>query len=545
MIRTINRFFSKNSRWLFGIFTVIIIVSFMGFLTPGTFGGCSGAGDQKVGTAFGKNVTYTDLRQVMVDMNIFMSLMYGMSYDLSVEQAFSQYAYIEAARQRGLTVSDREVSEFIVNLARFRTDNKFDAAKYNEFIRNMEKTGISSKAVQEAVRNGLLGGKLQESIRNTVVVTDGEVESFWRIFNGNISARIAEFKFKDFEKSVKYTDAELQNYFKNNRQRYKIPASSKAFVACFDYNLPSFGKEADSKITEKAMKEFYEQNKNLFTVNSGKENVITPYEKAKSAVRIQLRDKLIKDIAFNTAQKFSGDVYDEVSMKGADCRQTFNAFAAKNKVKVIAVPEFKADAEKVGTLEAKDLAREIIASAKDVPITNAVAGKKGVYVGHAAGFKAERLAEMNEAKAKVIADLRDSKARQNAIDACEDLIKKLSVKNPADMLAAVKADKRFTVIKPFNMASMIMNNNIQNIDEKDIAVRIGVNGLQPGEISRLLLVPGGVATVFVEKRNLADVKGFAGQKDIYTMRYREMKVQNALNEFNKYLSSQCLMNVQQ
>ena len=547
MIRTINKFFSKNSRWLFGIFTVIIIVSFMGFLTPGTFGGCGGAGNDTVGTVFGKKVSYQDLRKVMIDMNVFMSLMYGMSYELSVEQAFSQYAYTEVAKQRGLNVSDKEVTDFIINLARFRKDGKFDIALYNDFVKNMSKNGISSRDIQEAVRNGMLSSKLQESIRDTVVVTDDEVENFWRIFNGNINARIAEFKFKDFEKSVKYTDAELQEYFKNNRQHYKIPASSGAWIACFDYSNPAFVKEADSRITEKAMKDFYEQNKNLFTAKSGQKDVITPYEKAKNNVRVQLRDKFIKEIAFNAAQKFSGDVYDEVSMKNADCKSTFAALAAKNKINVIKnIPRFNADAEKVGVIDAKEFAREIIAAASDVPITNAVAGKKGAYVAVAVGFKAERPAELKEVRAKVVADFRSSKARQNAIDACEALIKNLSAKKPSDMFAAVKADKRFAVIKPFNMASLFMSGAaMQNIDEKELAIRIGVNGLQHGEISKLLLVPGGVATVFVEKRDLADVKNFASQKDIYTMRYTEMKVQSALNEFNKYLSSQCVMKVQQ
>mgnify|MGYP003308999073 CR=1 FL=1 len=73
MIRSINRFFSKNSRWLFGIFTVIIIVAFMDFLSPGTFGGCAMSSNNEVGTVFGEKVTYSDLRSVMTDMEIIMT----------------------------------------------------------------------------------------------------------------------------------------------------------------------------------------------------------------------------------------------------------------------------------------------------------------------------------------------------------------------------------------------------------------------------------------------------------------------------------------
>ena len=65
VIRSINNFFGKNSRWIFGIFTVVIIVSFMGFLTPGTFGGCGMGQGNEVGSAFGKKVTYADLNEMM------------------------------------------------------------------------------------------------------------------------------------------------------------------------------------------------------------------------------------------------------------------------------------------------------------------------------------------------------------------------------------------------------------------------------------------------------------------------------------------------
>ena len=38
IIKKLNTMFHKHSRWLFGGFTIVIIISFMGFLTPGQFG---------------------------------------------------------------------------------------------------------------------------------------------------------------------------------------------------------------------------------------------------------------------------------------------------------------------------------------------------------------------------------------------------------------------------------------------------------------------------------------------------------------------------
>lgn len=66
IIKKLNTMFHKHSRWLFGGFTIVIIISFMGFLTPGQFG-CDGFGSgsgMTVGTAFGEKVTLGDLEQI-------------------------------------------------------------------------------------------------------------------------------------------------------------------------------------------------------------------------------------------------------------------------------------------------------------------------------------------------------------------------------------------------------------------------------------------------------------------------------------------------
>ena len=61
IIKKLNAVFHKHSRILFGAFTLLIIVAFTDFLTPGNTGGCTNAADSAAGTAFGKKVTYKEL----------------------------------------------------------------------------------------------------------------------------------------------------------------------------------------------------------------------------------------------------------------------------------------------------------------------------------------------------------------------------------------------------------------------------------------------------------------------------------------------------
>ena len=539
MIRSINRFFSKNSRWLFGIFTVIIIVAFMDFLSPGTFGGCTMNSNSEVGTVFGEKVTYSDLRSVMTDMEIVMTLQFGgMNRDLPVENAFYIYAQTEAAKRRGIVVSDQEVADYIVKLPRFNVNGKFDNKLYKDFIKNLSTQGnISSVDVNDAIRNFLLLNKLQSEIEASVVVTDNELENFYKIYNEKVTLKRLVFNIDSYLPKVKLTDADLQKFFKDNSGNYKIPARSKAMLACFEYDSPALIKEADKSITETAMKEYYENNKTRFTVSSDKGSVITPYNKAKASVRINLRADIIKKLALQKAQIFARDVYDAAAEDAKNCGKIFAAAAAKGKIKVVEVPYFKATDTKLGSVESANLIREIIATASDIPVSNAVAAEKGVYVGHAVAFEAERPAVFDEVKKSVTDDCRKDKARQLAVSDCEKLIAELSALAPAKLAAKVKADKRFKDMKPFTMET-------QHSDPVDMLCRQYTFNLKQGELSKLMFVPNGVGVAYVVKRELGSMKDFESKKAMVKTIYRSLKAQSAMRDFENYLNSQCVLNIQ-
>ena len=538
MIRSINRFFSKNSRWLFGIFSVIIIIAFMDFLSPGTFGGCMMSRNDEVGTVFGEKVTYSDLRGIMNDMEIIMTMQFGgMNRDLPVENAFYIYAQIEAAKRRGIVVSDQEIADYIIKLPRFATDGKFDKKIYDNFMKNISTRGLGNEDVNLAIRNYLLMNKLGSEIEAAVVVTDNELENFCRIYNEKVSLKRLVFNVASYIPKTKVSDAELKEYFKDHSKNYKIPARSKALIACFEYDAPALIKEADKTITEAAMKEYYENNKTRFTVNSGKGSVITPYAKAKASVRINLRADIIKKLALQKAQIFARDVYDSSAENAANCGKIFSANAAKNKIKIIEVPYFKADDTKLGSIESAALVREILATASDVPVSNAIATEKGVYVGHAVAFEPERPAKMEEVRKQLADDCIRNKARQSAINDCEKLIAELSALAPEKMAAKIKADKRFKDVAPFTMAT-------QQSDPVDMITRQYTYNLKAGELSKLMFLPDGVGVAFVVKRELGSLKDFAAQKAQLAQIYRTMKAQSAFKDFENYLSSQCVLKIQ-
>ena len=115
VIRKLNSFFHKHSRILFGAFTVLIIIAFTDFLTPGRIGGCSADGAQTAGTAFGKKVSYNELSKFSRNISV-AQLLAGRRVNLpDVEYLFSYYCVFMHAEQLGLGAGADEIAKVIAS----------------------------------------------------------------------------------------------------------------------------------------------------------------------------------------------------------------------------------------------------------------------------------------------------------------------------------------------------------------------------------------------------------------------------------------------
>ena len=187
----LNTVFAKHHRIIFGVFSIIIIIAFTDFLTPGTgiIDAFRGNGrSQAVGEIFGKKVTYSELNdQVRMDMlifQVFMNTPINQSMREALEnQSFYNLASLEAARQAKITVSDEEVAKFLRNY--FRNEaGKFNLEAYQNFVNNfLANEGFSEEDLQNAARQYLTLAKFRESQNDAVVVTPGEVRSFYNMLN--------------------------------------------------------------------------------------------------------------------------------------------------------------------------------------------------------------------------------------------------------------------------------------------------------------------------------------------------------------------------
>lgn len=537
-ISQLNTIFAKHHRIIFGVFSIIIIIAFTDFLTPGTgiIDAFRGNGrSQVVGEVFGKKVTYSDLAdQIRLDtlsLQIFMNIPVNQSMREAMEsQSFYNLANLEAARQAKITVSDEEVGKFLRRF--FRNDaGKFNMEAYRNFVDNyLAHEGFTEEDLNNAARQNIMLSKFQAAQAASVVVTPDELKLFSNMLNEEFEVLKGEFKTADFTKTVKVEAKALQAYFDANRSKYIIPARIQALVVEYPYS--QYRSQAIKNVKEPQLKAFYEQNKQLFsTVKDGKV-VVQEFEKVKNQVRSSAIAAAAKEMAVNEAQKFGVDAYEKVGNVPAEQRlATFKKLLAANKLKTVDTGLFSADSKTAGKIQEEALVSEFAGVFADVPISNAVPGKTAAYVGYIVKLIPSRNAELKEVKPQVKADYIQLEAAKAARKYAADLAVKLNSLPAAQRVAQVNTlskDHKFTAVKKFTLMS--------GSPELGFA-SASVAQLMPGELSEPMQSAAGTQLLLLVSRK-TPAKPYTADPAMEGM-FRNFKSQLQQIEYRNYLTSHC------
>ena len=187
VIRHINTAFMKHGRWVFAIFTIVIIISFVGFMIPGQFGfgGCTDPMSQPVGRAFGEDISYREAGDAIQQIMLVNELLYNrqMRVNDDYQQGFLIAVNLRVAEQRGISASNAEVEELIRSMAAFQKDGKFDYELYRKTVADLRLRGIDGDFLAEAIRNMVVLNKFQTEQMDSVIVTPGEAEIMYRFYN--------------------------------------------------------------------------------------------------------------------------------------------------------------------------------------------------------------------------------------------------------------------------------------------------------------------------------------------------------------------------
>lgn len=241
MIQRMNNVLIKHSKVLFGVITIVIIISFVWFFTPGADGSLLFSRNSNVIAKIGDvEVTTTDAERVQKIVVLGQALAHYATYgDKAVEflkrmdrmgdDRLREFAVrLKLAEIQGFAVSDAEVQEKLKNNPVFQENGKFSPQKYDAFIKMLETVGYSVEDFENATRDVLLLQKFEESaFAGVAVPTENEVMADLTPMLFKFTRKIVSFDETELKAAIpEPTEAEIKAKYDANPDAYKFSASN-------------------------------------------------------------------------------------------------------------------------------------------------------------------------------------------------------------------------------------------------------------------------------------------------------------------------------
>ena len=288
------KFMRKHANsWFIKIMLGMIVVTFVGF-----FGWSATQGPftrDVIATVDGEPILLSEYQAAYRQTHDLYRRMYGRDLDQAtlntlqigrqaMETLVRARIHIREAEAAGLSVSDDELARHIERLPTFQRNGSFNRALYLEVLRR-NRLAVTDYETEQ--RQLLLLRKMESVIRDSVKVTDPEIEEAYRWSHEGVKVRYMIYPTDRFEKTLKVKEDALLAYFEKEKARFRLP--KKYRVAYVFAEFLAFEKTV--KVTD--------------------ENIAKVYEAAKEEYREpekrQVRHILLK-VAPEASQELAGEV---------------------------------------------------------------------------------------------------------------------------------------------------------------------------------------------------------------------------------------------
>lgn len=560
-----NSIFSRHGKVLFTMATIIIVIAFIGIMTPSFTGLFERMGSASAGKIFGEKVKPAELQEQANFNYLVMCLSMPsvpreaiMKY--SYENQFNLLASYKATQQLNIVVSNEQVAEAMKTF--FSVDGKFSQETFDFFMnREVKPLGLTQGDFEEALRRNIAISEMNAMIRDGVITTPGEVEEFYKKLKQTSVVRTADFLAVNYVDAVKLTpetiddvkqlvfnpekkqyepgrgkvvmDKALWAYFNANSAQYASPIERKGLLLEFKFKTPQNSAEAEKAATEANLKQYFEENIGKYQAGDGK----VDFAKVKAAVKQDFINSHMKDLAVNTARRFAGGVLAKID------ELEDNSSQAVQSLIMAAIQEYKPVVKPIGPVTTYEKGVAGLDNAQFVdnfiqsfhPITQDVVGKDGVYVGFVTESQERNWWELPAYLQRVTDDYKLEQSLKIAQSEAATLSKELN-QLPAEKIAEQIGKIQKPVFSPSRnlMAEKIMSNRL---DQLAYAL---IEGVPAGKVSNAQAIPGGMTVVYLERVIPADMTDWEKNREFYQELWQQQKTMAQLNDFNAWLSSNCV-----
>ncbi len=171
----------------------------------------------------------------------------------ALEGLIEQKLISSEAKRLGLAVTKSEIQKAIMKYPAFQVNGAFDMGLYRSLLRQNR---MKPEDFENAISGDLLRQKVREFLWAFAPVTDQEVLDAYSYINQKVKISFVRFDPEKFKKDIKIDEKDLENFFNEHKEEFRIPAKIKVSYILLD---PKDFK-SEVKVTDEEVKEYYEEN---------------------------------------------------------------------------------------------------------------------------------------------------------------------------------------------------------------------------------------------------------------------------------------------
>lgn len=173
-----------------------------------------------------------------------------------LQQLVDEEAMVVEARRQGITVSDAEVRERILNMPAFQENGQFIGEQRYRQMLQFNTPPFTTSEFEDNLRRALMIDKLRGAVAGWMTVTDAEVDEEYRRRNEQVRLEIVPITADAFRDKVTAADAELAAHFEKNTETYRIGERRAIKYALVDVNRV----RESVTVPDADIEAFYKQN---------------------------------------------------------------------------------------------------------------------------------------------------------------------------------------------------------------------------------------------------------------------------------------------
>lgn len=221
------------------------------------------------GKIFGRTISFQEFENALRRTQNQAILRYGQDFykirgqvNMNAE-AWDRLILLEEGKKRKIKIGNEEVITAVKNFPFFQRDKKFDNALYRQTVEYVFR--CTPRDFEETVRESLLFEKIYKAETTNAALTDDDAFKQYNMEKGRIQVDYIVFPFKNYEKESSLSEEAVKQYYEKNKDAFRMPFAVNVNYATL-YYPPSASEDAKKTIGETAQTMANDMVKNKLTL---------------------------------------------------------------------------------------------------------------------------------------------------------------------------------------------------------------------------------------------------------------------------------------